>query len=167
MEKLKEKIAKKVAVRAEEIKAFLKESGKEVISQVTVDQAFGGGRGVKMLICETSLLDPEEGIRFRGYTIPELSEKLPKATKSGEPLPEGVLYLLLTGDIPTAEEVKEIQEEFKKRSAVPQYVFDMIRSLPVDTHPMTQFSLAILSMQKESLFEKAYRCGAPRSKYWE
>ena len=31
------------------------------------------------MIYETSLLDPEEGIRFRGYSIPELQEQLPKA----------------------------------------------------------------------------------------
>jgi len=167
MIKLKEKLKKKIEARNEEVKAFLKEYGKEVISQVTVEQTFGGARGVKSLVCETSLLDPEEGIRFRGYTIPECREKLPKATKDGEPLPEGVFYLLLTGDIPTHEDIKEIQDEFKKRGQVPAYVIDQIRCTPVDTHPMTQFSLAILAMQRESLFAKAYREGVHRSKYWE
>ncbi len=51
------------------------------------------------LLWETSLLDPEEGIRFRGYSIPELQEKLPAAKPGGEPLPEGLLWLLLTGDV--------------------------------------------------------------------
>lgn len=167
MIKLKEKLKKKIEQRTEEVKSFLKEYGKEVISQVTVEQAFGGARGVKSLICETSLLDPEEGIRFRNYTIPECREKLPKAIKDGEPLPEGVLYLLLTGDIPAMDDVKEIQEEFKKRAQLPSYVIDLLRCIPVDTHPMTQFSMAILSMQRESIFAKAYREGAPRAKYWE
>ncbi len=47
-----------------------------------------------------------QGIRFRGYTIPELQKLLPKAKANGEPLPEGLLWLLLTGEIPTAEQVK-------------------------------------------------------------
>ena len=32
---------------------------------------YGGMRGIRGLVTETSLLDPEEGIRFRGYSIPE------------------------------------------------------------------------------------------------
>ena len=55
--------------------------------------------GVQGLLWETSLLDPEEGIRFRGYSIPELQKKLPSAIQGGEPLPEGLLWLLLTGEV--------------------------------------------------------------------
>lgn len=51
------------------------------------------------VLWETSLLDPEEGIRFRGYSIPELQKMLPGAKPGGEPLPEGLLWLLLTGDV--------------------------------------------------------------------
>ena len=51
------------------------------------------------LLWETSLLDPEEGIRFRGYSIPELQQMLPGAKPGGEPLPEGLLWLLLTGEV--------------------------------------------------------------------
>ena len=36
-------------------------------------------RSVKSMVYETSLLDPVEGIRFRGLTIPECQAKLPKA----------------------------------------------------------------------------------------
>ena len=39
--------------------------------------SIGGGRDVKCMYYETSLLDAQEGIRFRGYSIPELQEKLP------------------------------------------------------------------------------------------
>lgn len=69
---------------------------------------YGGMRGVRGLVTETSLLDAEEGIRFRGYTIPECQELLPKAEGGGvEPLPEGIFYLLLTGKIPTVDEVRD------------------------------------------------------------
>lgn len=44
------------------------------------------------MITETSLLDPEEGIRFRGYTIPECQKNLPSAPGGEEPLPEGKIF---------------------------------------------------------------------------
>lgn len=67
--------------------------------------AMGGMRGIPGMLWETSLLDSEEGIRFRGYTIPELQQKLPTAVPGGEPLPEGLFWLLLTGDVPTKAQV--------------------------------------------------------------
>ena len=82
----------KLAARVPEIRAHEKEIidkfGDRQISEVTVRQAFGGMRGVKCMVTETSAVDPIEGIRFRGYSIPELQEKLPSATGGGQPLPE-------------------------------------------------------------------------------
>lgn len=66
---------------------------------------YGGMRGIKGLVCETSVLDPDEGIRFRGYSIPECQKLLPKAKGGAEPLPEGLFWLLITGDIPTEAQV--------------------------------------------------------------
>jgi citrate synthase len=42
-----------------------------VLGETTVDMAMGGMRGIPGILWETSLLDVEEGIRFRGYSIPE------------------------------------------------------------------------------------------------
>lgn len=58
---------------------------------MTLDQVYGGARGIKSLVWEGSVLDSEEGIRFRGKTIPECQELLPKAPGGKEPLPEGEL----------------------------------------------------------------------------
>lgn len=60
---------------------------------------------MKALVTETSVLDPEEGIRFRGYSIPECQKLLPKAKGGEQPLPEGLFWLLLTGDVPSYEQV--------------------------------------------------------------
>lgn len=60
---------------------------------------------MKGLVTETSVLDPEEGIRFRGYSIPECQKVLPTADGGEEPLPEGLFWLLCTGDIPTKAQV--------------------------------------------------------------
>ena len=65
-------------------------------------------RGITGLVTETSLLDPEEGIRFRGYSIPECQELLPKAEGGKEPLPEGLFWLLMTGQVPTPQQVSSI-----------------------------------------------------------
>ncbi|GAB2293119.1 hypothetical protein Dimus_027331 [Dionaea muscipula] len=62
-------------------------------------QVLGGMRGMVGLLWETSLHDPEEGIRFRGLSIPECQKVLPGAKPGGEPLPEGLLRLLLTGKL--------------------------------------------------------------------
>lgn len=40
-----------------------------------------------------------QGIRFRGLSIPECQKVLPAAKPGGEPLPEGLLWLLLTGKV--------------------------------------------------------------------
>jgi len=66
---------------------------------------YGGMRGIKGLVCETSVLDPDEGIRFRGYSIPECQKLLPKAKGGSEPLPEGLFWLLITGDVPNEAQV--------------------------------------------------------------
>jgi citrate synthase len=61
----------------------------------------------------------------------------------------------------------ELVDEFKKRKHVPQYVFDMLRALPRDTHPMTMFSAAILAMQRESIFVKQYNAGLSKMDMWD
>merc|ERR1711907_376421 len=119
--------------------------GSKSLGEVTVDQAIGGARGVKCMIWETSLLDAEEGIRFRGYTIPELQELLPdiKGSNSAdnEPLPEALLWLLLTGEIPTASQTRGLTDDLHSRAKLPDGVAEMLHSLPKDMHPMTKFSM--------------------------
>ena len=167
MANLKEKFVSKMVPMRERVQKIRKEHGEQKISDVTIDQAYGGARSVKCMVWETSALDPIEGIRFRGYTIPELQQKLPKAPGGEEPLPEGIFYLLLTGDLPTYEDAREITEEWRRRSELPKYLIDVMKAVPADTHPMTQFALAILQLQKESHFADRYRKGMNKLEYWD
>ena len=167
MASLKENFAAKIEPMRQRVRSLAKEHGEVKISDVSVAQAYGGMRGVKSLVTETSALDPYEGIRFRGYTIPELREKLPKAPGGEEPLPEGIFYLLLTGDLPTEEDVREVTKEWQQRGELPDYAVDVLKSLPTDTHPMTQFSMGIMALQKESIFARRYREGMPKTEYWD
>ena len=167
MSNLKEKLFKKIEAHRPRTRRLLKEFGDVKVGDVTIAQVIGGMRGVKGLTTDISYLDPYEGIRFRGYTIPEVLEKLPKVAGYEMPFVEGFIYLLLTGDMPTETEVKEIADEFKERRFVPQYVFDILRAMPRDTHPMTMFSAAVLSMQRESIFAKKYAEGMSKMDYWD
>jgi citrate synthase len=167
MASLKEKLAAKIPPMQERVKGILKEHGEKKLSDVTISQAYGGVRDVLCMIWDTSLLDKFEGIRFRGFSIPELQEKLPKAPGGAEPLPEGIFYLLLTGDLPTDADVKAVTEEWRQRSELPKYLLDMMKAVPKDTHPMTQFSLAILQLQKDSVFAQKYRAGINKKDYWD
>ncbi len=156
---MRQTLAGKIEQTRKEVKALLAEHGERKISDVTVAQAYGGMRGVKCMVTETSAVDPVEGIRFRGYTIPQLQEKLPRAPGGEEPLPEGVFYLLATGDLPSASDVAEITAEWRADETLPDYVKRALDAMPADTHPMTQFSMGILAMQRESKFALCYREG--------
>jgi citrate synthase len=164
---LKDTFKIKADAAAAEIKDILKEHGNKTIGEVTLAQAYQGMRGITGLVSETSLLDSQEGIRFRGYSIPELREKLPKAPKGSEPLPEGLFYLMLIGELPTEEDVNHVTNVWQRRSHVPSHVFEAIEALPESAHPMTQFVVAIMALQTESHFQKRYAEGMSKKDYWE
>jgi citrate synthase len=136
-----------------------KEMGKIVIDQVTIDQCIGGARDIRSLVTDISYLDPQEGIRFREKTIPETFAALPKAKGSKYPTVESFWFFLLTGDVPTQAQVDEVVAEWKKRQVVPSYVWDTIRALPRDSHPMVMLSAGLLALQKDSKFAAFYNSG--------
>ncbi|MCJ7661701.1 MAG: citrate (Si)-synthase, partial [Anaerolineales bacterium] len=78
---------------------LVKEHGDVKVGEVNIAQVYGGMRGVRALVTDISYVDPEEGIRLRGYTIPEVLEKLPKPSKDSVPWVGGLYYLLLVGEI--------------------------------------------------------------------
>ncbi len=164
---IKDKFKEKADAMAAEVKEILKEHGDKKIGEVTLSQVYQGMRGITGLVTETSLLDAQEGIRFRGYSIPELQQKLPKATGGSEPLPEGLFYLMLVGELPNDEDVQHLTSVWQRRSHVPNHVFATIEALPVTTHPMTQFVVAIMALQTESQFAKKYAAGLNKKDYWE
>src|SRR6516165_4487323 len=113
---LKDRFKAKADEMTIEIKNLLKEHGNKKIGDVHLTQIYQGMRGITGLVSETSLLDAQEGIRFRGYSIPELRDKLPKARGGDEPLPEGLFYLMLIGELPTEEDASHITSVLQRRS---------------------------------------------------
>ncbi len=154
---LKQKLAGQIPGLREEAKSLVKGHGDKVISEVTVAQAFGGMRGVKAMICDTSLVEPDKGLIIRGRPIGDLTDKLP----------EEIFWLLLTGDLPSDAELKDLQGEYQAHADVPQYVWDVLEAMAPDSHPMAMFNTAILAMERESIFRKRYREGMQKGDYWE
>jgi citrate synthase len=167
MDLLKQKFFEKSSQLKTEVKDILKAQGGKKVDEVTLTQVFGGMRGVKSMIWETSQLDPLKGIRFRGYSIPELRDLLPRVVNGKEPLPEALFWLMLIGEIPTEDQVKGLTAQWMARSTVPQHTFDALDALPKDTHPMTQFSIAIVSLQTKSVFAQQYAKGMSKNDYWD
>lgn len=163
---LKEKLASILPGWRERVRKLVKESGDVKVDEVTISQVYGGMRDVKSLVTDISYVDPSEGIRFRGHTIPEVLEKLPKLNDTDIPFAGGLYYLLLIGEIPTKDQALEVEIEWKMRTNVPQFVFDVLNAMPVSAHPMMMFSTAVLALQTESEFTKQYQQGMRKDDYW-
>lgn len=157
MATLKETLAKKIPVLRDEIKAFVKANAKTVISEVTVAQAYGGMRGVKALVCDTSVVPPDKGLIIRGTPIGELKDQLPEA----------VFFLLVTGELPDDAAIEDLTKDLKSRAKVPDYVWNTLEAMPKDSHPMAMFSLGILAMEKDSVFRKKYDEGLKKTDFWD
>jgi hypothetical protein len=71
---MKDRFRVKSEKTSSEIKEILKEHGNKKVGEVVLSQIYQGMRGITGLVTETSLLDAQEGIRFRGYSIPELQK---------------------------------------------------------------------------------------------
>ena len=166
-DRIKDRFASKIGPAQAEVKAFVAEHGDKSLGEITVAQIYQGMRGMNALICETSKLDPEEGIRFRGYSIPELQSLLPKYPGGQEPLPEALFHLILMNEMPNDDDVRRLSNSWARRAIVPLHVFKAIDALPRRAHPMTQFVVGIMALRTESEFGKAYARGISKSEYWE
>ncbi len=167
MNGFKEKMTEKIDGWRLRIKDLVDNHSNVVVDKITIGQLIGGMRDVKSLITDISYLDPNEGIRYRGYTLPELFIKLPKPPGAEMPSVEGLVYLLMTGDIPTEHEVTEVADEFHNRRILPRYVYEVIDAFPAGSHPMAMFSSALLTMSRESFFTRKYHAGISKERYWE
>ncbi len=156
MATLQDVLMEKIPAYRKEVHDLLEAKGDQVISQVTVQQAYGGMRGVKGMICDTSVVDPGLGVAVRGRPLLDIKHLWP----------EEVFFLLLTGELPDAEAKAALQRELDRRSQVPEYVWNALRALPKDTSPMALLATGVLIMDRESVFRKWYDKGMKREDYW-
>lgn len=145
----------------------IKDQSEDTIGEVKIGNVLGGMRGLKAMLWEGSVLDPDEGIRFHGRTIKDCQKELPKGTTGTEMLPESMFWLLLTGQVPSTAQIRAFSKELAEQSHLPQHILDLIKSFPSSMHPMTQLSVAVAALNTESKFAKAYEQGLNKAEYWE
>jgi citrate synthase len=165
--KIEDKIAEQLPAWRERRNSLMKNHGYFKVGDVTVEQIYGGIRGVQIQVSDISYVDAMEGIRLRGYTIPEILDQLPKSPGSEYPMAGGLYYLLMVNEMPTYEDAWEVEQEWKAREGIPSYVYDVIRKLPGDTHPMTMLSMGIMALQTESQFARKYSDGIRKEDFWK
>lgn len=163
---LKERIRQVMPGKMKELKEVKEQFGDKKIGEIKVSQVLGGMRGMTGLFYETSKLDAQKGIMYWNHNLFQLCDEL-KFRGSEEPLPEALIWFLFTGEVPNSEQVEFVIKNIQSRAKLPADTEKLINSLPRDMHPMTQLSMGVLAMQKESHFAKAYRNGIHKSKYWE
>ena len=156
MSNIFEKLSEKIPFWRKETHELLIKASEKIVSEVTISQVYGGMRDIRALICDTSRVPKEEGLIIRGRYLKDLVEKSP----------EEIYYLLLTGDLPDKKELEDFSAEIKKRKNVPSYVWDVLKAMPGDSHPMTMLDTALLSMQRESVFAKQYH-ELKKEDYWK
>jgi len=152
-----DKLSSKIDEWRLEAKELLKNGGDKVLSEVSLAQAYGGMRGVRGLICDTSRVPQDKGLIIRGIPLIHLVEKTP----------EEIFFLLLTGDLPAQDESNDLSLELKKRKTIPGHVWDVLKAMPKDSHSMAMLNTAILLMQNESVFAKQYEKGLRKEDYWK
>jgi len=155
--KLKEKLSSIIPQLRSDLQKLLQENGNKVVSEVNLQQLFGGMRGVKSMICDTSFVDPDKGLIIRGHSILELADRLP----------EEIFYLLLVGEMPTKAELADLQKTLQSCPPIEDYVWDGMKQMPADTHPMVRLSMGILCLERKSVFRKRYDEGMHKSDYWK
>jgi citrate synthase len=163
---LHEKISAQLPEWRERIKTLIKEHGEVKVDDVTIAQVIGGMRDIKSLLTDVSFVDPAEGIRFRGMSIPETLKALPKVRGGKMPLVGGLYYLLMVGEVPTKEQAQAVDAEWGRRAELPDHVYKMLKSMPKETHPMTLLSQAVLALQSTSVFASKYH-SMKKDEYWE
>jgi citrate synthase len=154
---LREELARQFPGLRDEIRQFTKCHADTVVSEVTVAQVVGGMRGIRGLVCDTSVVDPDKGLYIRGIPIADLAQCLPEA----------IFFLLCAGHLPSPEALISLQQDLRRRAEIPAYVWDVLKAMPVDSHLMTMFSTAILVMERDSVFRRRYAEGMRKEDFWE
>ncbi len=157
MASLRDAFKSKIQSLREDVDRLVAEHGDKVIGESTVAQAYGGMRGLKCMVCDTSVVSPQDGLILRGRPLSELIHLSPEQT----------FYLLLTGEEPDAAASKNLQDELAARAEVPGYVFETIKLQPKTSHPMAMLTMAVLALEEQSKFRARYNEGISKNEYWE
>ncbi|KAH8116910.1 citrate synthase [Phellopilus nigrolimitatus] len=164
---LRETLQEVIPQKQAQLIKLRKEHGATVVGDIKVENIIGGMRTLKTMLWEASVLDPNEGIRFHGLSIPECQKALPSAEGGREIIPESMLWLLLTGKVPTVEQTRSLSQELAHKGELPAEIEKLVDSFPETLHPMVQLSMAVAALNSTSEFAKAYETGMKKTEYWK
>jgi citrate synthase len=115
---------------------------------ITIDNGFKNTGSTQSAI---TFLDGEKGIlRYRGYSIEDLAEKANFLEVS---------YLLIYGDLPTAEQYQEFEYQVRTHTLVNEDMRKVFEGFPVNAHPMGVLSSLISAMS--AFYPDSYDSNAP------
>ena len=157
MATLRKRIAEEIIRISDKNAEILEKYGDKEVCKVTPANIFTGMRGIVEVVCNTSYVDPESGLMLKGIPVGELSDKCA----------EEIFYLLCTGKLPQEDELKMLQKNLALRSSVPREVWNILFALPINTHPMTMLSIAVLVLERESIFREKYEEGLRKKDFWK
>ncbi|TFK29870.1 citrate synthase [Coprinopsis marcescibilis] len=163
---LRETLEDIIPAKQEQLKKLKTEHGQTVVGDIKIENIVGGMRGLKAMLWDASVLDPIEGIRFHELSIPDCQKVLPAAPDGKEILPESMLWLLLTGQVPTPEQTCQLSRELAEKGDLPKFVEKLIDELPQSLHPMTQLGIGVAALNHDSAFQSAYEGGIKKTEYW-
>ncbi|CAE6422118.1 unnamed protein product [Rhizoctonia solani] len=164
---LKETLQEVIPAKQAQIKELRASHASVKVGDVKIENIVGGMRGLKAMLWEGSVLDPNEGIRFHGLSIPDCQKVLPPAQGGQEIISESMLWLLLTGQVPSHEQVRALSRSLAERGELPDHVTKLVDAFPKTLHPMTQLAMGVAALNHDSAFAAAYERGIKKSEYWE
>ena len=127
----------------------------EVLDKVTINHLFNGGFLMKTNYWEVSNLDSDSNLKFRGYSLNDLQEKLPKTIYNTNITPESMIWLLMSGSLPNDRNIQHIQNEILFRSYLPDCIDEFISNTCKKTDPLTTMTQALLMAKTQSRFKHA------------
>jgi citrate synthase len=116
-----------------------------------------GLRGVTVADTKISQVDGENGILiYRGYRIEELAQ---------DSTFEETAYLLLHDELPTGELLAAFRNGLREAGQVPGFVFDVLRRLPKQSHPMDvlQAAVPLLAMADPGLADESREANSAKA----
>ena len=110
----------------------------EVLFNIKESNLDSGLRGVPVGTCETSFVDPLEGVHYVGYPVEDLVDLEE----------EDVVYLLLNKELPTPEQSQKFRSELALRGeTLPTGALRVLESLtPGSGHPMDWIAIGIMAL---------------------
>ncbi|KAG8709464.1 hypothetical protein FRC08_018322 [Ceratobasidium sp. 394] len=164
---LKDTLLEVIPAKQAQIKELRTTHASVKVGDVKIENIIGGMRGLKAMLWEGSVLDPNEGIRFHGLSIPDCQKVLPPAKGGQEIISESMLWLLLTGQVPSAEQVRDLSRQLAERGELPGHVAKLVDAFPRTLHPMTQLAMGVAALNHDSSFAAAYEKGIKKADYWQ